>query len=139
MKLVVAVLLALAVAAPAVAQQVDIRTTPPARGEGKADITAPGPFHEITEPRENEWYPKGVPVPFDPAFVASEDYETATTRGQYGVAGWSAQNIPVGPAGLQHRERPGWLTFGFAFTWGAAPRAATKPAAATPPSVAPAR
>ena len=138
MKVVWILLVALALAAPASAQQFEIKTTPPAR-EGQADLTRPGPFHEITEPRENQWYPRGVPVPFDPAFIASEEYETPTTRGQYGVAGWTSQNIPVGPSGLHHRDQPGWLSFGFAFTWGAAPRSATRPASGTRPAAAPAR
>jgi hypothetical protein len=139
MKLALTVVLLLGVAGPALAQQVDIRTSPPSK-ESTADFTKPGPFHQTTQPRENEWYPRGVPVPFDPAFVVSEEYETPTTRGQYGLAGWTAQNIPVGPSGLHHRDQPGWLSFGFAFTWGAAPRSAARPAAGTPrPAAAPAR
>jgi hypothetical protein len=143
MKLALAIFIVLGTAVPVLAQQVDIRVTPPGR-EGRADFTRPGPFHEITQPRENEWYPQGVPVPFDPAFVASEEYETPTTRGQYGVAGWTAQNIPtgpsLGPSGVHSHDQAGWLSFGFTFTWGAAPRSATRPAAGAPrPTAVPSR
>ena len=137
MKHVLAILMILGAAVPALAQQVDIRATPPGR-EGRADFGAPGPFHETSRPRENDWYPQGVPVPFDPAFVASQEYETPTTRGQYGLAGFTAQNIPVGPSGLHYRDQPGWANFGFAITWGAAPRSAARPPAPRP-AAAPSR
>ena len=114
--------------------QVDIRATPPPSERPREFIT-PGPYHEVTQPRENEWYPEGVRVPYDPAFITpmSEEYETTTTRGRYGIAGWTSQNLPVGAPGTMYREQAGWLSFGFAFTWGAAPRAAgpaTRPASA---------
>src|SRR5205814_5841975 len=84
MKIALAVALVLAVAVPALAQQVDIRGTPPAR-EPRQDFVTPGPYYDITEPRENQWYAEPVRVPFEPAFIAplSEEYETATTRGRY--------------------------------------------------------
>ena len=135
-------LLLLAVASPALAQQIDLRATPPP-AERPGDIIAPGPYDQVTEPRENEWYPGDVRIPYDPAFIAplSKEYETATTRGRVGVAGWSSQNLPVGASGTLYRDRPGWLSFGFAFTWGAAPRAATPPrtAPAARPAPAPSR
>jgi hypothetical protein len=123
-------MVALTFATPASAQQVDIRATPPAP-QDRPDPVTPGPYHGATEPRENGWYPGGVPVPYDPAFVEgmSTEYETPTTRGQVGVAGWASQNIPLGPAALQNREQHGWLMFGVAFTWGAPPR---PPATARP-------
>jgi hypothetical protein len=112
----------IALAVPALAQ-VDIRATPPP-AERPPDFVTPGPYNEVTEPRENQWYPGGVRVPYDPAFIEplSQEYETATTRGRVGVAGWSSQNLPVGASGLRYDDRPGWFSFGFAFTWGAAPR-----------------
>jgi hypothetical protein len=139
MKIFMAILLVLIFAIPAVAQEVDIRATPPAKE--RPDFVVPGPQLEVTHPRENEWYPEGVRVPFDPAFVAplSQEYETPTTRGRYGIAGWTSQNMPVGAPGTQYREQHGWLMFGFAFTWGAAPRGPVRPASGTPRSPAPAR
>ena len=140
MKILATTLLVLVFAAPAVAQRVDIRATPPVKE--RPDFITPGPYYDVTQPRENEWYIEGVRVPFDPAFVAplSDEYESSGTRGRYGIAGWTAQNIPVGAAGTQYREQNGWLMFGFAFTWGAAPHAPMRPAAGAPrPAPAPAR
>ena len=140
MKIVVVALLLLICAAPALAQQVDIRTTPPQRE--RPDFVTPSPYYTATQPRENEWYPHGVRVPFDPAFITpmSEEYETSTSRGRFGVAGWTAQNIPVGAVEAHHHEQNGWLMFGFAYTWGAPPRPPARPAAGAPrPAPAPAR
>jgi hypothetical protein len=133
--------LVVAIAGPALGQQqLEIRTTPPP-AERPGDFVAPGPYYEV-EPRENQWYPHNVRVPYDPAFIepASTEYETTTTRGRYGVAGWSSQNLPVGPSGAMYSEQAGWLSFGFAFTWGAPPRpAARRIPPATKPASAPAR
>ena len=140
MRVLAATLLILLFAAPAMAQQVDIRATPPTKE--RPDFITPGPYYDATQPRENEWYIEGVRVPFDPAFVAplSEEYESSGTRGRYGIAGWTAQNIPVGAGGTQYREHNGWLMFGFAFTWGAPPRVPMRsPAGAPRPASAPAR
>ncbi len=122
-------LLALVLATPALAQQVDIRATPPAPPERLGDLVAPGPNHDITEPRENQWYPDGVRVPYDPAFLAplSEEYETTTSRGRVGVAGWTSPSIPVGAPVTGFHDQYGWLQFGFAFTWGAPPRQPARP------------
>ena len=131
----------LALATPAFAQ-VDIRATPPP--SERPDFITPGPYQEITEPRENQWYGhEGVRVPYDPAFIAplSQEYETTNSRGRVGVAGWTSQNLPLGPSGTMHREQAGWLSFGFAITWGAAPvrPAATQTAPAARPAPAPGR
>jgi hypothetical protein len=137
MKALTLAIVLLALAAPAVAQ-VDIRATPPAP-EPRPEFIVPGPYRDITEPRENQWYPEGVRVPYDPAFITpmSQEYETPTERGRYGVAGWTSQNLPVGAHGTGYNEQSGWLSFGFAFTWGAPPRPAPKPAAR--PASAPSR
>jgi hypothetical protein len=142
MKTLVLAVLVVAFAAPAFAQQVDIRATPPPPQERPPDFVTPGPYYDVSEPRENQWYPEGVRVPYDPAFIAplSEEYETTTTRGRYGVAGWSSQNLPVGAPGTMYREQAGWLSFGFAFTWGAPPRPpASRTAPAARPTPAPSR
>src|SRR5216683_3951650 len=140
MKALMLAVIVLALAVPAFAQQVDIRATPPAPQERPADFVTPRPYYEVTEPRENQWYPEGVRVPYDPAFIAplSQEYETPTTRGRVGVAGWTSQNFPVGAPGTMYREQAGWLSFGFAFSWGAPPRAAA-PRPASGPVFAPSR
>ena len=138
MKITLLALIAVLFALPAFAQQVDIRVTPPAPAEKLSDLVAPGMYYDVTEPRENPWYPEGVRVPYDPAFIAplTQEYETNTSRGSVGFAGWTAQNIPVGaPEG--YREQYGWLQFGLAITWGA-PLRRTAPPAARPASVGPA-
>jgi len=137
MKTLALAAIVLALAVPVFAQQVDIRATPPPP-DRPGEFVAPGPYYDVTRPRENEWYPDGVRVPYDPAFIAplSEEYETPTSRGRYGLAGWTSQNLPVGAPGTMYREQAGWLSFGFAFTWGAPPRPAAPPRAA--PAVKPA-
>jgi hypothetical protein len=129
---------------PAFAQQMEIRSTPPGPAERLGDVVAPGPYYDVTEPRENPWYPEGVKVPYDPAFIkpASKEYESTTSRGRLGLAGWTSQNPPVGASGVQYRDQPGWLQFGFAITWGAplqpVPPPAKKPAPTAAPANAPA-
>ena len=137
MKILVVTALVLLCAAPAMAQ-VDIRTTPPEQGKWRDFVTAPSPYYDTARPRENDWYPHGVRVPFDPAFITPMSVEHDS--GRFGVAGWTAQNIPVGAVEAHHHEQNGWLMFGFAYTWGAPPRPAARPAAGTPrPATAPAR
>lgn len=140
MKTLALVAVVLALAVPAFAQQVDIRVTPPT--PERPDYVMPGPYNDVTEPRENQWYPEGVRVPYEPAFItgASDEYETPTSRGRIGLAGWTSQNVPVSAPGTMYREQGGWLSFGFAFTWGAPPRRAAAPVApAARPATAPSR
>jgi hypothetical protein len=137
---------ALLLAGPALAQQVEIRSTPPTAAERLGDVVVPGPYYDISEPRENLWYPDGVRVPYDPAFIEplSKEYESTTSRGRVGLAGWTSQNIPAGAPVTGYRDQNGWLQFGFAITWGAPLRRVTPapaPPAARPaptPAVAPA-
>jgi hypothetical protein len=141
MKAVALALLALAVAVPAFAQQVDIRATPPGAPARGDEVVVPGPYYDVTRPSETDWYSHDVRVRHDPAFIAplSREYETPGTRGRVGVAGWTSPNTPVGAPVTGYRDQNGWLAFGFAFTWGAPPtpaRRAAPPGAARP---APAR
>jgi hypothetical protein len=132
---------ALLIAVPALAQQIEIRSTPPSSAERLGNVVTPGPYFDISEPRENLWYPEGVRIPYDPAFIEpmSKEYESTTSRGRLGFAGWSSQNLPVGPSGTSYRDQPGWLQFGFAITWGAPLRPVRQPAGARPvPTSAPA-
>ncbi|HYE90908.1 MAG TPA: hypothetical protein VEA38_07815 [Terriglobales bacterium] len=136
MKAVLLAVVVIALAVPAVAQQVEIRATPPP--VERPDFIVPGPYNDVTEPRENDWYGgPGVRVPYDPAFIEplSQEYESPEGRGRVGVAGWTSQNLPVGPSGLNFREQAGWLSFGFGFTWGAPPRT-PRPAGAPQPAPA---
>ena len=142
MKALALALISLAAALPAFAQGVDIRTTPP-QPDRRPDFIVPGPDVPITTPPENEWYqtPPGVRVPYDPAFVEplSEEYETPTGRGRYGVAGWTSPNLPVGPWGQGYNDHNGWFGLGFAFTWGAPPRSPARPASTPGAKPAPRR
>ena len=142
MKTLALAAIVLALAVPAFAQQVDIRATPPT--PERPDFVTSLPYSGVSEPRENQWYPEGVRVPYDPAFIpgASTEYETTTSRGQVGLAGWTSQNLPVSAPGTMYREQAGWLSFGFAFTWGAPPRppaSRTAPAATPAPAPSPSR
>jgi hypothetical protein len=125
MKALALALVSLTLALPAFAQGVDIRTTPPQTP--RPELIVPGPDTPITTPPENGWYqtPPGVRVPYDPAFVEplSEEYETPSGRGRYGIAGWT----PVGPWGVGYNDHNGWFGLGFAFTWGAPPRQPARP------------
>ncbi len=137
MKTLALALLVLALAVPAFAQQVDIQAPAPTAPE-RPDFIVPGPYYDMTRPREADWYIYDVRVFHEPAFIVpfSEEYQTSTTRGRYGLAGWTSPNVPVGAWGRGWREQNGWLSFGFAFTWGAPPRPAAVPGATRP---APAR
>ena len=111
-----AVALSLAAAGAAGAQSgVEVETTAPA--PPKFEIIRPeAPGSEITRPRDADIYRGDPVVNHDPAFI--EPFTTETETGRMGLAGWAS---PVGfvttdgPAGMR---QPGWLSFGFAITWG---------------------
>jgi hypothetical protein len=105
-------------ALPALAQQVEIRVTPPER-ETERGIIAPGDHYEATRPSDSEFYPEGTRVRHDPTFIAPLSRKTET--GRVGFAGWTAPNTPVGTRQLGHREVPGWFAFGIAVEWGGPP------------------
>ena len=108
--------LSLAIAGAAGAQSgVEVETTAPAPPRWEI-IRPEAPGSEITRPRDADIY-RGDPVlNYDPAFI--EPFTTETETGRMGLAGWTS---PVGfvttdgPAGMR---QPGWLSFGFAITWG---------------------
>ena len=112
----VAMVLSLSAAAVAVAQSgVEVEATAPA--PPKFEIIRPEvPGSEITRPRDADIYRGDPVINHDPAFI--EPFTTETETGRMGLAGWGS---PVGvvttdaPAGMR---QPGWLSFGFAITWG---------------------
>ena len=103
---------------------VEVETTAPA--PPKFEIIRPEvPGSEITRPRDADIYRGDPVINYDPAFI--EPFTTETATGRMGLAGWGS---PVGfvttdgPAGMR---QPGWLSFGWAITWGGPVR---KPAVA---------
>src|SRR5437016_13536523 len=115
------VLLALAplLAAPATAQQIEIKAKPPEQAP-KLEIVPPPGAREITRPRESDFYPDNIRVRLDPAFV--EPLTAVKQTGpksaiQFGVSGWTAPNTPVPQGGGTFREVPGWFALGFTIVW----------------------
>jgi hypothetical protein len=112
---VVAMVLSLAAAGAAVAQGVEVETTAPA--PPKFEIIRPEVRgSEITRPRDADIYRGDPVINYDPAFI--EPFTTETETGRMGLAGWGSPVGVVttdGPAGMR---QPGWLSFGFAITWG---------------------
>jgi len=113
--LVVTVALSLAVAGSAVAQGVEVETAAPP--PLKFEIIRPEvPGSEITRPRDADIYRGDPVINYDPAFI--EPFSKETETGRMGLAGWGSPVGVVttdGPAGMR---QPGWLSFGFAITWG---------------------
>jgi hypothetical protein len=122
MKYVVALALALLAAAPAAAQQVDIKVAPPATRdrtrEREPGVIAPGLASE-TRPIDADNYPHGGRVPLEPGFFRGLSTKTAT--GRVGVAGWTAPSVPVGGSASGWREHNGWFAIGFSVIWDAPP------------------
>jgi len=127
--LVGAVALSLAAAGVAGAQAgVEVETTAPA--PPKFEIIRPeAPGSEITRPRDADIYRGDPVVNYDPAFI--EPLTTETETGRMGLAGWTSPVGVVTTDGPASMRQPGWLSFGFAITWGGPVR---KPAAGTPVS-----
>ncbi len=67
-------------------------------------------------------------VRYDPAFIAPFTKETET--GRMGLAGWTSPVGVVTGDGPMHTRQPGWLSFGFAITWGGPPKTGVTPASA---------
>src|SRR5258708_14122511 len=104
------VLLALAplVAAPAAAQQIEIKAKPPEQAP-KLEIVPPPGAKEITRPRESDFYPDDIRGRLDPAFI--EPFAAVKQTGpnapvQMGRARWTSPNIPVPPRADAIRDDP---------------------------------
>ena len=112
---VVAVALSLAGVGAAVAQGVEIETTAPA--PPKFEIIRPEvPGSEITRPRDADIYRGDPVINYDPAFI--EPFSKETETGRMGLAGWGSPVGVVTTDGPNGMRQPGWLSFGFAITWG---------------------
>jgi hypothetical protein len=115
--------LALAASGPAMAQSgVEIETTAPVPTPKFEIIRPEAPGSEITRPRDADFYSTfGDPViNYDPAFIAPFTKETET--GRMGLAGWGSPVGVVTGDGPMNTRQAGWLSFGFAITWGGPPR-----------------
>jgi hypothetical protein len=100
---------------------VEIESTAPP--PPKFEIIKPEvPINEITRTPDADFYSTfGAPtLPYDPAFIAPFTKETET--GRMGLAGWTSPFGVVTFEGVDNTRQPGFLSFGFAITWGGAPR-----------------
>ena len=115
-----ATLFALALTAcPAGAQQIEIEKAPEPRDPRPRVIPPPG-LHEVTRPRESDFYPDDIRVRHDPAFImpfAGQRQGARNSVVQYGLSGWTSPNTPVGHATGVAREVPGWFAIGFSLVW----------------------
>jgi len=123
--------LALAGSGRAMAQSgVEIESTVPAPPPKFEIIRPEQPGSEPTRTLDND-FPAvfGDPtVRYDPAFIAPFTKETST--GRMGLAGWTSPVGVVTGDGPMNTRVPGWLSFGFAITWGGPPNKAVTPASA---------
>jgi hypothetical protein len=87
------------------------------------DLKAPSPSRERVAPAvpERDLQPQRPVLPDRPNFIAPLSKETKT--GRAGVAGFSAQNPPVGSRVGGDHDNPGWPGVGFAIEWGRPVRA----------------
>jgi len=132
---VIAFVLGVLVAAPATAQQIEIKAKPPEPAPRLEIIPPPG-AKEITRPRESDFYPDDIRVRLDPAFVApfvAVKQTGPNSAVQMGLAGWTSPNTPVPQGGDTFRETPGWFALGFAIVWDVPVNQGRRPAPAGPP------
>ena len=109
-------LVILAAFAPSIALAQDIRMDERPRLEApQGRITVP-PRPDSSAPPASGAPARDTRVEHDPAFIPPfvDTHETTTRTGQYGLAGWTSPNAPVGAAS---REVNGWFSLGFTLTW----------------------
>ena len=125
----VMIALSLGAAGAAMAQSgVEVETTAPA--PPKFEVIRPeAKGSEITRPKDADIYRGDPVINFDPAFIEPFAKETAT--GRMGLAGWGSPVGVVTQDGPSNMRQPGWLSFGFAITWGGPER---KPAVVPAPT-----
>ena len=114
--------LALALAAPAVAQSPgEMKPAAPTQ-PGQFEIVSPGPAaREASRVPEADFYRDDQRVPHAPAFI--EPF-VGTTRGggKVGASAWTAPQTPVGSLGSQvYQQNNGWFGFGITFIWDSVP------------------
>jgi hypothetical protein len=108
---------------------VEIESTAPP--PPKFEIIKPEvPASEITRTPDADFYSTfGAPtLPYEPAFIAPFTKETET--GRMGLAGWTSPFGVVTFEGVDNTRQPGFLSFGFAITWGGPPRKPASPVSA---------
>jgi hypothetical protein len=126
----VMMILSLGAAGAALAQSgVEVEQSAPA--PPKFEIIRPeAKGSEITRPRDADIYIGDPVINYDPAFIAPFTKETET--GRMGLAGWGSPVGVVTTNGPANMRQPGWLSFGFAITWGGPVRKAAVTPTATP-------
>ncbi len=100
-----------------IAQELPIETSPgPTRSTIRPEPSRPS--DAAARPLDVGAYPGDVGVRHRPAFVEpfAARYETRTTRGRYGVSGWTAPPVAGPPNGA--RDNSGSFSLGFSATWG---------------------
>jgi hypothetical protein len=108
---------------------VEVETTAPA--PPKFEIIRPeAKGSEITRPKDADIYTGDPVINYDPAFI--EPFTKETSTGRMGLAGWGSPVGVVTQDGPAWMRQPGWLSFGFAITWGGPERKAAVTPTATP-------
>jgi len=98
---------------------VEVETTAPA--PPKFEVIRPeAPGSEITRPLDADIYRGDPVINYDPAFI--EPFTKETETGRMGLAGWGSPVGVVTTDGPSNMRQPGWLSFGWAITWGGPPR-----------------
>src|SRR5215813_11359744 len=129
LSIAVVIALSLGAASAALAQSgVEVEQQAPA--PPKFEIIRPeAKGTEITRPKDADIYRGDPVINYDPAFIAPFTKETET--GRMGLAGWTSPFGVVTFEGVDNTRQPGFLSFGFAISWGGAPRRpATSPVSA---------
>ena len=123
MKRVLLTILLVLFATPAWAQ-VELKKPAPTPPREEREVIIPPMIQRETRPSDADRYPRGGQVQYDPAFVGplSKPYETATSTGRYGIAGWVSPHTPVGSPHSGWGESYGVFGFGFSVTWDGAPQ-----------------
>ena len=101
--------------APGIAQELPIESSPgPSRSTIRPEPSRPS--DAAVRPLDVGAYPGDVGVRHRPAFVEpfAARYETRTTRGRYGLSGWTAPPVAGSPTA---RDNSGWFSLGFSATW----------------------
>ncbi len=117
------------VAAPVLAQQVEIKAKPPV--VPRPEVITPGLRYEMSRPTDGAFYILAPRVEHDPAFIEPfvTDLQSPTSTGRAGVSGWTSPNTPVGSSAARAwGEENGWFALGFSFTWGGPPPVRQPPA-----------